>query len=82
MSLCCASFKWSLERDLGEAGGFDFALGSCASCGRSWVSVFVPASQQGDYEPVDLNDLERMRSLPEGRELKAFMKRWAVEKLE
>jgi hypothetical protein len=82
MSSCCASFKWSLERDLGEARGFDFGLGSCASCGRPWVSVFVPASQGAGYEPVDLKDLERMRSLPEGRELKAFMKSWAVVNLD
>lgn len=81
MSTCCSSFKWTFERDLGEAGGFDFALGGCASCGRPWISVFVPASQVTDYEPVAPKDLERMRALPEGRELAGFMRSWARENL-
>ena len=81
MSTCCASFKWSLERDLGEARGFDFALGSCANCGRPWISVFVPASQVINYEPVGPKDLERMRALPGGRDLAGFMTSWARENL-
>jgi hypothetical protein len=78
---CCANFTWVFELDLGEAEHFDFALGRCGNCGRTWLSVFCPASQVICHEPVSSSDVERMRALPPGPEVKAFMRKWARENI-
>ena len=78
-SSCCASFDWVLELDLGRANHFDFALGACGNCGRIWMSVYCEASQVIGYEPVSSSDVERIRSIAAGPELKAFMRKWCDE---
>ena len=65
------------ELDLDHAAGFEYTLGKCDRCGAHWMNVFCVASGISAYEPVNLSDVERMRSLPAGQERKAFMRRWA-----
>ena len=73
---CCKEFSWISELDLDHAGGFEYTLGKCDRCGAYWMSVFCVASGISGYEPVNLSDVERMRSLPAGPERKAFMRNW------
>ena len=73
---CCKSASFVAERDLDAAGGFDFMLGKCASCGKSWMSVFCTASSASGYEPVSREDLDAIRAITNWAEMKRFMRRW------
>ena len=50
-------------------------------CGTPWMNVFCVASGITGLEPVSPADVERMKSLPAGPELKAFMRQWGEENL-
>ena len=77
MSLtCCEKSSWISERDLDHAGGFEYVLGKCDRCGAYWMSVFCVASGISGFEPVSSSDVERMKRIPAGPELKAFMRSW------
>ena len=78
---CCKAPSWVAEIDLDHAGGFDFMLGKCERCGTYWMNVFCVASSTTGYEPVNPDDVERMRTFPSGPERKAFMRAWADEHL-
>jgi len=43
------------------------------------MNVFCVASGIGGFEPVSLSDVERMKSIPAGPELKALMRKWGEE---
>ena len=51
-------------------------LGKCDRCGTYWMNVFCVATGITGFEPVSLTDAERMKSIPRGPELKAFMRSW------
>jgi hypothetical protein len=78
---CCMKASWVSELDLGHAGGFDYLLGRCGECGTPWLNVFCVASGITGLEPVSPADVERMKSIPAGPELKAFMRQWGEENL-
>jgi hypothetical protein len=80
-SSCCPNFEWVFELDLGQANHFDLALGTCAKCGRSWISAFCEPSRMAGYEPVSPGDVQRLRSIRAGPELKAFMRKWTDENM-
>ena len=73
---CCEKAKWVSVLDLGQAGGFEFILGRCKHCRTNWMNVFCGASGVSGYEPVGLQDVERMKSIASGPELKGFMRAW------
>jgi hypothetical protein len=74
---CCKSASFVSERDLDSAGGFDFTLGKCSSCGTPWMSVFCGASSVSGYEPVSDEDLAAIRRMTDRKEIKPFMRAWA-----
>jgi hypothetical protein len=74
---CCENAQWVLERDLGHAYSFDFILGKCLTCGKHAMNVFCVATAISGYEPVNDADLVKIQSLPDGREMKDFMKEWS-----
>ena len=78
---CCKDASWSPARDLDHAGGFEFVLGKCRSCGAPWMSVFCGASGISGYERVSPVDLEAIDSLRDAGELKEFMRGWADRNL-
>jgi hypothetical protein len=78
---CCKRPSWVSELDLGRASGFEYILGKCDACGTYWMNVFCVASGITGFEPVSLSDMERMRSIPEAPELKAFMRAWGEKNL-
>jgi len=78
---CCKKPLWISELDLGHAGGFEFLLGKCRSCGTYWMNVFCVATSTTGYEPVTLSDVEHMQSLPDGPGVKAFMRDWGDRNL-
>ena len=78
---CCEKSSWVSEVDLAHAAGFEYLLGKCERCGAHWMNVFCVASGITGYEPVTLADAERMKSISDGRELKAFMRNWAETNL-
>ena len=45
------------------------------------MNVFCVASGITGLEPVSPADVERMKSIPAGPELKAFMRQWGQENL-
>lgn len=73
---CCKNPSWVAERDLESAGGFEFILGKCGGCGAPWMNVFCVASGITGYEPVKPADVDAIRALPDGAELKSYMRRW------
>ena len=73
---CCRNPSWVSELDLGQASGFDYLLGRCDRCGAHWMNVFCVASGITGFEPVSVTDVERMKSISDGRELKAYMRSW------
>ena len=73
---CCQTPAWVSELDLDHAGGFEFVLGACARCGAYSMNVFCGASGISGFETVSVSDVERMKSLHPGPELKAFMRQW------
>jgi hypothetical protein len=78
---CCKGSSWVLERDLGHAKGFEYLLGRCSRCGAPSMSVFCVASGISGYERVTPDDVEAIRSIPDGPELKEFVRRWGNENL-
>ena len=78
---CCEKPPWRYERDLGSAGGFDFALGKCARCGTVWMNVFCVAAGTSGYERVTVADADAIRAIREAGPLKAFMRRWGDQYL-
>jgi len=40
------------------------------------MNVFCVASGITGFEPVSVTDVERMKSISDGRELKAYMRSW------
>jgi len=78
---CCKDSSWVPERDLGQAGGFEYSIGKCGACGAPWMSVFCVASGVAAYERVTSADVEAVRSLENGPALKDFMRRWGEENL-
>jgi hypothetical protein len=73
---CCARPAWVKERDLDHARGFELDLGKCTHCGAYSMYVYCVASSAGGFEPIGAADLAPMKSLPNGPELWAFMKKW------
>ena len=45
------------------------------------MNVFCVASGISGFEPVQLSDVERMKSIPSGPELKAFMRNWGEKNI-
>lgn len=78
---CCKAPSWISELDLGHASGFEYILGKCDRCGAYSMNVFCVASGMSGYEPVSLSDVERMKSIPAGLELKAFMRDWGEKNM-
>lgn len=78
---CCKNASWSSELDLAHAGGFEYMLGKCDRCGAYSMNVFCVASGMTGFEPVSSSDVERMKSIPAGAELKAFMRNWGEKNL-
>jgi hypothetical protein len=76
---CCESPQWVSERDLGHADSMDFILGKCQACGKYSMNVFAVATAITGYELVLEGDLNTIRSLPDGKEMKAFMKDWSYD---
>ena len=79
--ICCKKASWISELDLDHAGGFEYMLGKCDRCGAYWMNVFCVASGISGFEPVSLSDVERMKSIPAGPELKAFMRNWGEKNI-
>ena len=78
---CCKTPSWTSERDLEHAGGFEYVLGKCDRCGAHSMNVFCVASGSSGFEPVQSSDVERMKSIPSGPELKAFMRTWGEKNI-
>lgn len=78
---CCKNPSWISELDLGHAGGFEYILGECDGCGAYWMNVFCVASGITGFETVSLSDGERLKSIPAGPELKAWMRKWGEENI-
>ena len=78
---CCKKSSWISELDLDHAGGFEYILGKCDGCGAYWMNVFCVASGITGFEPVSSTDVERMKSISAGPELKAFMRSWGEENI-
>lgn len=74
--ICCKNSSWVPKLDLDHADGFEYMLGTCDRCGASWMNVFCVASGITGFEPVSVTDVERMKSIPAGPDLKAFMRSW------
>jgi len=73
---CCETSSWVFERELADAGGFEYLMGKCSRCGTAWINVFCVAAGVTGYEPVTQADLEAIQSIRDDRELKTFMRRW------
>jgi hypothetical protein len=73
---CCGKPAWRAERDLGSASGFEYVLGKCARCGAYRMNVFCVATGISGYEQVSPADIERMKAIASGPDLKAFMRQW------
>jgi len=73
---CCKESSWVVERDLASAGGFEFVLGRCGNCGAAWMNVFCAASGITGYERVKQADVDAIRNIVDGAELKTYMRRW------
>ena len=78
---CCEKSSWVPARDLGHAAGFEYILGRCDRCGSHWMNVFCVASGITGFERVSLPDVERIKSVPDGPELKAFMRNWGEKNI-
>jgi hypothetical protein len=78
---CCKKPSWISELDLGHAGGFEYVLGKCDQCGTYSMNVFCVASGATGFEAVSLGDVERIKSIRSGSELKAFMRKWGEENI-
>ena len=78
---CCKKPSWNSELDLGHAGGFEFILGKCDTCGEYRMNVFCVASGITAYEIVSASDIERMKSMAAGSELNGFMRKWSDENI-
>jgi hypothetical protein len=78
---CCKKPSWVSELDLDHAGGFEYILGKCEGCGTYSMNVFCEASGISGFEPVGSSDIERMKSIPRGPELKTFMRVWGEKNL-
>ena len=78
---CCNDSSWSLQRDLGQAEGFEYLLGKCARCGTPWVNVFCVATGISGYERMTLSDVEAIQCIEDGPKLKEFMRRWGNQNL-
>ena len=78
---CCKKPLWISELDLGHAAGFEYILGKCDRCGTYWMNVFCVATGITGYEPVSSSDIERMKSISDWLELKAFMRNWGEKNL-
>jgi hypothetical protein len=78
---CCMKSSWVSELDLGHAASFEYVLGKCARCGAYWMNVFCVTTATSGFEPVSLTDVERMKSIPAGPELKAYMRSWGEENI-
>src|SRR5919201_6943338 len=73
---CCKNSSWVPERDLEHAAGFEYMLGKCGNGGTHWINVFCVASGVTGYERVMPSDVEAIRAIPDGPELRGFMRRW------
>jgi len=75
---CCLRARWdqAQARDVGRVGEFEFVLSRCGNCGAWWMSVYCPAVSTDDYARVSDQDAQKMLSLPQGPEMKAFLKAW------
>ncbi len=78
---CCKDSSWAHERDLGHAEGFEYLLGKCRRCGVPWMNVFCVATGITGYERATPSDVEAIQSIPDGPELKEFMRRWGNKNL-
>ncbi len=78
---CCTKPAWIAELDLADAAGFDYLLGKCQRCGAYWMNVFCVATSRTGFEPVSLADVERMKSIAGGPELKEFMRSWGEKNI-
>ncbi len=78
---CCPESFWVAERDLGSAEGFEYLLGKCGHCRTPWMNVFCVATGITGYERVTPSDAAAIQAMPDGRELKEFMRRWGNENL-
>jgi hypothetical protein len=78
---CCKTSSWVSELDLGHAASFEYILGKCDRCGAYWMNVFCVATGITGFEPVSVTDVDRMKSIPAGPELKAFMRSWAEKNI-
>jgi hypothetical protein len=76
---CCKNPSWLSDHDLGNADSMEFILGHCSVCGAVSVNVFCVATGIAGYESVSETDAERMRSVPEGPEMKSFVRSWSRE---
>lgn len=73
---CCKNPSWLPGQDLPHAEGFEYVLGKCSRCGTPWMNVFCVATGITGYERVTPDDVEAIRSIQDGPELKDFMRRW------
>jgi hypothetical protein len=78
---CCGEPKLATELDLGSAGGFEFDLAKCASCGAYRMKVFCVASGISGIEAVAAGDVERIKTLAGGPDLKVYMREWGDRNL-
>lgn len=78
---CCKNPSWLPERDLAHAEGFEYLLGKCGRCGAHWMNVFCVATGITGYERVAPDDVEAIRFIQDGPELKDFMRRWGSKNL-
>jgi hypothetical protein len=78
---CCKKSSWVSELDLGYVRGFEFILGKCDRCGTYWMNVFCVATGITGFERVSSTDVERMKSISTGPELKVFMRSWGEENI-
>jgi hypothetical protein len=73
---CCKDSSWVPGRDLASADGFEFVLGQCGHCRTPWMNVFCVATGITGYERVKPVDVEAIRAIVDGAELKQYMRRW------
>lgn len=74
---CCGMTSALRLKELPHVYGTDFDLFRCGRCGKPWVACWVSASAVSGWEPVSDADAEKMMSLDDEPELRAFMKEWA-----
>ncbi len=71
---CCDRQQFEQVADLEQAGGFDFDLGRCASCGAWLMAVFWGASTTCNVIPEE--QAEHFLGLQGTPELRRALKAW------